>query len=407
MDNNIDTTKQCAAQARLRRIDPRPDARFLFVVLHTSLDHDTVGQALLAFGAGADGVMLCAWPASVTIMLEKLAAVRAAVGNERFVGVNFMQNGEELSVGLEPGALAACDAVWYDKGVDGGGDGSGRVNPEMLAIQAALARVQFTGLQFGGFAFKGQAAIPTERLASLGPLALRHCGVPTTSGAGTGVAMDPARTTAVRDAVGAGALLAMASGVNAQNISAYLEQVDIFIVATGIEQNAPCPLASGAEAVPVREELCRRVGEVAGSLAGPEGGGAGTAAAAPAEAAVRALCQFELDQRLSTEYSLSKQTGFSSGLLSAWVEGCVSGRADVAVRLWERMVKRADAMAGADVTERHARFVADQADHLEQFVAERGASALVVPGALDSSKVEALARAVHAHGGAAALGALE
>ena len=114
-------------RARLCRINPKiAGARFLFAVVHTTDEQDTAAQAQLAFRAGADGVLLCAWPAAVGVMLRKLAEVRAAVGADCFVGVNFMASGEALrAAGLAPGALDACDAVWYDKGVDGGGGDSG------------------------------------------------------------------------------------------------------------------------------------------------------------------------------------------------------------------------------------------------------------------------------------------
>ena len=88
------------ARARLQRINPKPGSRFLFAVLHTTVEHDTAKQAQLALDAGADGVLLCAWPASIEVMLRKLAEVRAAVGADYFVGVNFMQSGEALGAAL-------------------------------------------------------------------------------------------------------------------------------------------------------------------------------------------------------------------------------------------------------------------------------------------------------------------
>ena len=89
-------------------------------------------------------------------------------------------------------------------------------------------------LCFGGVAFKYQPAVGD--VADAARNALPFVDVVTTSGEGTGEAPDVAKIAAMKSAIGA-APLAIASGITPENVGAYPEICDCFLVATGISSS--------------------------------------------------------------------------------------------------------------------------------------------------------------------------
>jgi len=93
----------------------------------------------------------------------------------------------------------------------------------------------WTGLYFGGVAFKYQREVAADALGRASVVAMSYMDVVCTSGPGTGKAADVAKVIAMREAIGPDGAIALASGVTAENVAAYLPYVDAFLVGTGIE----------------------------------------------------------------------------------------------------------------------------------------------------------------------------
>ena len=107
--------------------------------------------------------------------------------------------------------------------------------PAAAEFVAARRARGWTGLYFGGVAFKYQRDVASDALGQATVLATSYVDVVCTSGPGTGKAAQIDKLVAMRHAVGPEAAIALASGVTAENVAAYLPYVDAFLVGTGIE----------------------------------------------------------------------------------------------------------------------------------------------------------------------------
>jgi hypothetical protein len=340
----------------------------------------TAEQAQIAMNNGADGVILCAWPASVRRMVKALRKVREALPTA-LIGANFLCHPEELR---EVALGSVCDMLWTDAGVNGEG-----VEAELTDLRSVLRAQDFRGLLLGSFAFKHRAEMSEADMPAFSSDALRLMDVQTTSGPSTGVAMAPAKAGAVRAALGKDAVIAIASGVTMDNVTAFLPFVDVFVVGTGVEAERPLPMiGSDAEAVAAHEAFVAAVrGAVASSEPDPR--------AAPAESELRRIVELELGWKLASTFSIAFEsrsgpcTPFTHRLLRSWVGETGALAADQLSWLWERAVARA-ATGRAELAANDGRY------HREYTVATYGASELVIPGKLDASRVATLAKRIHA-----------
>lgn len=89
-------------------------------------------------------------------------------------------------------------------------------------------------LFFGGAAFKYQREVPLHLVGVAAATAAYLCDVVTTSGPATGEPPDPEKLRLMREALGDHAL-AVASGVDADNVGAMLPYADAFLVASSLE----------------------------------------------------------------------------------------------------------------------------------------------------------------------------
>ncbi|MCP5076215.1 MAG: adenine phosphoribosyltransferase [Rhodobacteraceae bacterium] len=122
------------------------------------------------------------------------------------------------------------DAYWADDAcIDEDGD-----NCEAQDIAQARADSGWTGLYFGGTAFKKQRYVDPDRYADAAREACPFMDVVTTSGVATGQEADLGKIETFRHAIG-DKPLALASGISPLNAQAYAD-VDCFMVATGINQ---------------------------------------------------------------------------------------------------------------------------------------------------------------------------
>ena len=89
------------------------------------------------------------------------------------------------------------------------------------------------GLYIGGTAFKKQREVKPEMYAYSGRLAAAHMDIVVTSGIATGHAADINKIKTFRESCGE-TTLAVASGITPENAKEYVQDVDLFMVATGI-----------------------------------------------------------------------------------------------------------------------------------------------------------------------------
>ena len=196
-------------------------------VIHAETPEQCALNSGRARDNGADGVFLINHVIDPPALVECYAAVRAA-HPDWWVGLSFMGHGPAEALARLP---ADASGLWVsDAGV--GEDGA-------LSVQArdfvdARATSGWTGLYFGGVAFKHQR--PVNDVAAAARAAALHVDAVTTSGAATGVAAPLEKLQLMKAAIGARPL-AVASGVTVENAELYLGVVDCFLVATGISDS--------------------------------------------------------------------------------------------------------------------------------------------------------------------------
>jgi hypothetical protein len=212
---------------RILEVFGRP--RVLLAVIHPA--HGKAGALAavkVASDHGADGVFLIDQGMSEREVLALVADVRGT-HPELWIGLNLL--GRTPSDALAT-ALAACGTIggiWSDNaGVDE------REDTQPVASAFVAARGSWKGLYFGGVAFKYQREVAAADLPRATELASHYMDVICTSGAGTGHAADPAKARTMRSGVSRD--VALASGITADNVAAYLPHVDAYLVGTGIER---------------------------------------------------------------------------------------------------------------------------------------------------------------------------
>lgn len=106
------------------------------------------------------------------------------------------------------------------------------VQTEAGEIQRSRTESGWSGLYFGGTAFKMQRPVAEADLGTSAGIAMNWMDVVTTSGIATGEEADDRKVITFREAIG-DKPLALASGVTPENAHRYAD-VDCFMVATGI-----------------------------------------------------------------------------------------------------------------------------------------------------------------------------
>ncbi|MBK7536267.1 MAG: hypothetical protein IPI49_13030 [Myxococcales bacterium] len=225
-----------APRNRLLEVFGRP--RVFLPVIHPIGWEPALAAVRCVAEAGVPGVFLINQGLSAEDVLRLVMAVR-----ERhpalWVGVNLL--GYSPVQALEA-ALAACDGrldgLWTDNA------GINEAAPEQAAgrlFVAARQRLRWTGLYFGGVAFKYQREVAAADLPAAARAAAPYLDVLCTSGPGTGHAADPDKISTLHRAAGEHLPIALASGVTVDNIATYLPHASAFLVGTGIEHSLGVP----------------------------------------------------------------------------------------------------------------------------------------------------------------------
>ena len=200
-------------------------------VIHV-VDRDrTLSNISHVIDAGAAGVFLINHDFDVDKFLPILRAVRTACP-DLWLGANFLAvTGRDAFPVLGELERDGCpvDAYWAD---DARIDETGQDPSEAADIAAVRSASGWTGLYFGGTAFKKQRPVASEYYEDAAREAARFMDVVTTSGLATGEEADDTKITDFRRGVG-DRPIALASGITPENAERYAD-VDCFLVATGI-----------------------------------------------------------------------------------------------------------------------------------------------------------------------------
>lgn len=207
-------------------------SRVLLPVVHPVGWSEAIDSVRVASDAGVKGVFLINQGMDTDDVLRLVVAVRQQFP-ALWVGLNLL--GRSPAQALTD-ALDACegriDGIWTD---------NARVDEEANTQAAAHEFVEvrrqrgWTGLYFGGVAFKYQREVAAENLGKAAAIASEFVDVICTSGPGTGMAAELDKIVAIRRGVGADVAIALASGVSAANAANYLPHVNAYLVGTGIE----------------------------------------------------------------------------------------------------------------------------------------------------------------------------
>ena len=203
-------------------------------VIHVRDAAQAVRNAGVAIEAGAQGVFLINHDFPREELVPILGEVRARFPS-LWLGVNFLAvTGRDAFPVL--GRLQAegveIDAYWADDArIDERAATDGQI--EAAAIAAAREESGWTGLYFGGTAFKKQRPVAPADHETAARTAAGWMDAVTTSGVATGRAADRVKIAAFRRGCG-DAPLALASGVTPENAAGYAPDVDAMLVATGI-----------------------------------------------------------------------------------------------------------------------------------------------------------------------------
>jgi uncharacterized protein len=149
-----------------------------------------------------------------------------------WVGINLLGHMPAEALGTALEARGRVDGIWSDNAFV---DERATEQPEAAEFVAARRARGWTGLYFGGVAFKYQRDVAPDALGRATVFAASCMDVVCTSGPATGKAAHVDKLVAMRHAVGPGTAIALASGVTAENVGAFLPYVDAFLVGTGIE----------------------------------------------------------------------------------------------------------------------------------------------------------------------------
>ncbi|MDG2406419.1 MAG: adenine phosphoribosyltransferase [Paracoccaceae bacterium] len=201
-------------------------------VIHVLDTERTVRNIAKVVKAGAPGCFLINHDFAVDFFLPILRDLRAQFP-AFWMGVNFLAvTGKHAFPMLADLASKGYffDAYWADDAcVDEDG-----TNTEASRIAASRTDSGWSGLYFGGTAFKKQRLVAVDRYGDAARHACNFMDVITTSGVATGKEADLSKIATFREAIG-DRPLALASGISLRNAASYGD-VDCFMVATGINE---------------------------------------------------------------------------------------------------------------------------------------------------------------------------
>ena len=202
-------------------------------VIHVLDTPRTIDNIDVLLNAGAPGCFLINHDFGVDEFLPIVRDVRGRFP-DLWMGLNFLAvTGRDAFpvLGQLEAEGVSVDAYWAD---DARIDERTSAQDEAEEVRRIREESGWSGLYFGGTAFKKQRPVADADLGKSARLATNWMDVVTTSGIATGEEADDSKIDTFRAAIGE-APLALASGVTPENAGRYA-QVDCFMVATGINE---------------------------------------------------------------------------------------------------------------------------------------------------------------------------
>jgi len=201
--------------------------RVLLPVIHAITEAQVRQSADVAHENGADGVFVINQGG-----MSAVEVVGVALKLPGWCGVNLLG---VARASVPHRKDLAIDGIWRDDA------GVTTDEAESLAalhdFETILRRAAWPGLYFGGVAFKYREAVPPNRYGDVARYAVAGgVDVVTTSGAATGSPPGVDKVRRMREAIGDHAL-AVASGIQPENVESFLPYVDAYLVASGIESS--------------------------------------------------------------------------------------------------------------------------------------------------------------------------
>jgi predicted TIM-barrel enzyme len=198
----------------------------VFPVIHFRDPATCLEQAELAHREGADGVFLISHQGDDDALVRVAAHVRQRLPETFRIGINLLSR--QATQACQKALEHDLNMVWADHM----GVGSGGLSEQGHWL-SRFAKEHPNIALYASVAFKYQALEPHP------PLAARHAleagFIPTTSGSHTGSAPSPAKIQSMSAATGG--VLAVASGMTAENLAEFKPHLSAVLVATGIGQD--------------------------------------------------------------------------------------------------------------------------------------------------------------------------
>lgn len=193
--------------------------KVLLPVIHVQSLEQATSNAQLCKEAGADGIFLINHRMDDEELLFIAGTIRLA-NKDWWVGVNClgMTDADALS------AASGFDGVWTDNAYP-------KQDYERYSTIMEQQVKPYGNLYFGGVAFKYQK--PIHDLEAVCGYSKKFIDVVTTSGPATGAPPNLDKIQAMRNYLGEHPL-AIASGIDLDNIETFLPYVDCYLVSTGI-----------------------------------------------------------------------------------------------------------------------------------------------------------------------------
>ena len=192
--------------------------KFFLPVIHPVSKETAMDSIEIAVQSEADGIFLINQGLS-TFQTIELANEVLEKYPDLWIGLNLLGYLPSNALGMIPTGIKG---IWADSSED----------EEFPLVKEQL---NWDGFFFGGVAFKYQKHVPLYEISSACEDAIKIVDVVTTSGPGTGKPAAINKIEVFREALG-DFPLALASGVDSDNIQGYLPFVDAFLVGTSIEK---------------------------------------------------------------------------------------------------------------------------------------------------------------------------
>lgn len=205
----------------------------LLPVVHPISREAALEAIRVAHACGVKGVFLIDQGLHEREVLQLVREVRDRWPS-LWIGLNLLSRSPTQTLTTTYNRGIPIDGIWSDNAdIDERDvDASHIAAKRFLTVRNAAP---WSGLYFGGVAFKYQREIAPKDLGAAATAAVPYVDVLCTSGPGTGHAADVEKIRALRAGLGDHAM-AIASGITPENVQRYTPYAQAFLVGTGIEQ---------------------------------------------------------------------------------------------------------------------------------------------------------------------------